>query len=637
MPHHPEAHTHVLAPYMKPRIPKVPYTTLSIPTEDSSTDDKNDFASVFLANWTSDRSASRATAQALPDWTPWAEYLAWRDSGEREVVSSMCLLQRFHDHSEVTAERSRQCKARRVQRIEACDNAEDVNALLDYSDDDSADDYDYEVDTITQDMMETEMATLEVGLGARGSLAGALKLFGHKFPSPVSTTPLGNSCIQSVNIKDMASAASARDKQLSGVRTVPDTNGELSICKSDNGVISALLTAVVRPLAEPVITTVNMNDPNQFATLFMPLRTPPSIEETIALFTLAHGQAQMFVLLATEMNEVLLARNGQPPPYKVWFSSGPLHLLVLGPPGTGKTRAQLAFQWYAYQRGVHDEILLTAYPHKAAALLNSPVLTASTTCAMMGINPMKTTLWSRTYKAFAKSQKLLEGGRWLIMDEASFYSQATLALTSRSLRQHAEFKKVRPLIADYFGAVSVVLTGDLTQHSPPVGKALTSGASWETRCEQRNKPDIRSQLDVNTDDVYGREAFKSFESVIILDKQQRMKGDPDFAAVAATFASEDPVTPQQINNFCDLVNASVPTSIDDLLHRSPRVVVTRNDIKNHVARAMDIAQVRIYSLRPCYNTLTPQYTMFPTSCIQRHFHAVLFMLNKSVILFITPA
>ena len=598
MPHHPEALTHVLSQYVKPRIPKTAYTTLTIPAEDSSIKDKDDFASVFLANWTSDRSDARAAAQALPNWSPWVEYLAWKDSDEREVKSSMCLLQRFHEHTAVAAERSKQCKAKRPARASSSDDATDdptdTHAIF-ASNGDSTDDSDYEMDDVTHDMMEAEMATLTDGIDARGSLAGALKLFGDKFPTPTSTVPLGHACVHSVNIKNMASAATIRDKQLSGNLTTKNKDGELRIEKCRDGAISALLYAAACPPAEPVVKTVNMNDPDQFASLFTPMKVPPSIEDTIALFTLAHGQAQMFVLLATEMDEVLQARNGRATTSKVWFPNGPLHLLVLGPPGTGKTRVQLAFQWYAYQRGIHKDILLTAYPHKAAALLNSPVLTASTTCAMMGIDPMKPTLYSRTSKAFARSQALLEGGRWLIMDEASFYSQATLALTSRSLRQHADFKTPPPPVAEYFGAVSVVLTRDLTQHSAPVGKPLTSGASWEMICEQQKKPNIRNAITANADDAYGREAFKSFRNVIILDKQQRMKGDPTFASIAATFASEEPVTPEQINEFCKLVNDSVPRSIYELLSRNPRIVVTRNDIKNHVARALDIAQVCLNS------------------------------------------
>ena len=590
MPHHPEALTHVLTRYVHPRVPRAVYTSLSIPTETSSTEDKDEFACMFLANWTSDRSESRAACQALPCWTPWSEYIAWRDSGEREVQSSMCLLQRFHDYSMMTAERSRQCRARRPTQLNMTSEPDNVHAIYD-SDDDSFYGDVYDLDVITHDMMEAEMATLTEGTGARGSLAGALKFFGSTFPTPASSTPLGLSCIHSVNIRNMTSAANNREKQLSGANTISANYGHLSLEKNGDNSIKALLIAAVRSPAAPVISTVNVNDPEHFAKLFTPMKQPPSIADTILLFTLEGGQAQMFVLLATEMDEVLNKRTSSLAPITSWFSKEPLRLLVLGPPGTGKTRVQLAFQWYAYQRGVHKEILLTAYPHKAAALLNSPVLTARTTCAMMGINPKTTQLHILGSNAFTKSQTLLEGGRWLIMDEVSFYSQSTLALASKALHRHAEIRNLNT--AEFFGAVSVVLTGDLTQHNPPAGKPLTSGASGEVVCEQHKKADIRFAVNANADSEQGRRIFRSFENVIILNKQQRMKNDPAFAAISATFASEDAVTSAQIDAFCDLVNTSVPDNINDLLHRRPRIVVTRNDIKNHVARALDISQVRI--------------------------------------------
>ena len=584
--------THVLRRAQRIRIPKASYTSLSIPVQDSSTEEKNLFASTFLANWTSDRSPARVHAQGLPDWSPWAELEAWKASDEREVRSSLCLMQRFHEHTLVTAEKRNQAKARRPVPVSDAGFCGDANIYPA-----SEDEYDYDTDhdlDVTPDMMNEEMASLSDSSGARGFLKGALQIFGDVFPTPTSTTPLGVACVDggTVKIRAMVAAATKRNEELSGQRKC-DNNGQYLELHACDGVVSALLVAATTPPLLPVVCSVNVNDPEQIPALFTPLKDPPTIQETIALFTLASGQAQMFILLATEANEVLRREKGIASPEKEWFSKSPLRLLVLGPPGTGKTRAQLAFQWYAYQHGIHERILLTAYPHKAAALLNSPILTASTTCAMMGIDPVGHKLYTlqRNAKAHAKSQTLLHDGRWLIMDEASFFSLSTLALTSHSLRQNTLYRNGDPSVASHFGAIGVVLTGDLTQHTPPCGKPLFAGCAWETDCIRRNRPDIRSAVTANADDVYGREAFKSFSDVLILGKQHRMMGDPAFAAMTATFASEDVVTPQQIDDFCELINTSVPASIYDLLPLSPRVVVTRNDVKNHIARALDIAQV----------------------------------------------
>ena len=565
------------------------YTKLTIPGTDASADDKDNFASMFLANWASDRSPSRIQAQLQPDWSPWKEYTAWKGSEEREVKSSLCLLQRFHDHTEVSAERKSQAAARRP--IAECGMGDGGHDCLNVSDDESGFDSDLDMD-VTHEMLDHEMASLEDGNDAKGSLKGALDIFGDVYPSPSSVTPLGSACVvcDKASIREMSRAAIRRNDELSGLKTHNEPGCYLQLDTSVQP-ISAFLVAVAATPQEAVIKTINVSDPEQIPALFTPLKSPPSIPDTISLFTLAPGQAQMFVLMATEIDEVLRKEKGLPPPEHVWFGKGPLRLLVLGPPGTGKTRAQLAFQWYAYQHGIHDKVLLTAYPHKAAALLNSPILTASTTCAMMGIDPIRLCLYGISSNSHRKSQALLNDGRWLIMDEVSFYSQTTLALTSRSLQKHAEYKNQKPGDGAHFGEVSVVLTGDLTQHTPPAGRPVFRGAAWESICLAKKWPDIRSAINMKADDVYGRESFLSFDNVLIFNTQHRMMGDPDFASISASFASETPVSTQAIDNFCELVNSSVPTSIHDLLHLSPRIVVTRNDVKNHISRALDIAQV----------------------------------------------
>ena len=593
MPEHPEALTHIIRRRASIRIPKAVYTSLSIPDTQSSSDEKDNFAATFLANWASDRSPSRAEAQAMENWSPWSEYMAWKESEEREVLSSQCLLQRFHDHAMVTAERKCQAMARRsVPAAHA--------GCCDVVGPDADDDYGYDTDDgmdFTPEMMDDEMAILAEGSGARGSLKGALELFGEAFPSPESLTPLGHSCVPSstVSIKQMVKAAKLRNEELSGALTRTARGDHLELVRVDE-VISAKLVAVTVAPHAPTITVVNMSDPEQIPALFTPLNEPPTIQDTISLFMLSPGQAQMFVLMATEADEFMRAEKGLAAPERVWFTSGPLRLLVLGPPGTGKTRAQLAFQWYTYQHKLHRRVLLTAYPHKPAALLNSPILTASTTCALMGIDPIRLRLYTDSSPSHKKSQNLLHGGRWLIMDEVSFYSQTTLALASQSLQQHAVYSADQESAGRLFGKMAILLTGDLTQHTPPAGKAVFSGAAWESQCQARNKPDIRSAVTAKPDDALGRDAFRSFSVVLILDVQHRMLGDPTFASMAASFASEDPVTPGAIDDFCTLVNSSVPNSIHELLGMNPRVVVTRNDVKNHVARALDICQVHLQQI-----------------------------------------
>ena len=71
-----------------------------------------------------------------------------------------------------------------------------------------------------------------------------------------------------------------------------------------------------RRLLAPVIEAVNMEDPRQIPALFTPLRNPLSIQDTLSLLTLAQGQAQIFVLLATKADEVLRTMKGLASPEK---------------------------------------------------------------------------------------------------------------------------------------------------------------------------------------------------------------------------------------------------------------------------------------------------------------------------------
>ena len=87
---------------------------------------------------------------------------------------------------------------------------------------------------------------------------------------------------------------------------------------------------------------------------------------------------------------------------------------------------------------------------------------------------------------------------------------------------------------------------------------MCSGAAWETMCKHRNRLGFQTVLTADMDEAYGWEASKSFDHVIVMDKQHRIKGDHKFAAIASTFASEDPGSAQQIGSLCDFVLRPTP-------------------------------------------------------------------------------
>ena len=101
---------------------------------------------------------------------------------------------------------------------------------------------------------------------------------------------------------------------------------------------------------------------------------------------------------------------------------------------------------------------------------------------------------------------------WLFTDEVSLLGAQLLAQMDHALR-YAKEKD------EYFGGINVIFAGDFHQY-PPVG----------------NTPlytPIRSKAPQNVSDIkkrLGRLAWKSVDTVISLNEQQRMKRDPEYAA-----------------------------------------------------------------------------------------------------------
>ena len=353
--------------------------------------------------------------------------------------------------------------------------------------------------------------------------------------------------------------------------------------------------------------------------LFTALQDPPSIADTIALFTLDTAQSQFFVLFATDMLEYQypLLHDGALMPGERYFDDGRLRLLCLGPPGCGKTQAGIASQWFMFQHKLIECLLLTAYPHKAAALMNTPCCKARTVCKLFAINPHdrhsgRACLFPDLSDKTAESLGYLGDARWIIMDEISFIALHTLELCSASLNRQFVMKYHHDNPREFFGDIGLILTGDYQQHRPPCGKPPFYKADLEDSVEPAFlSRDARPPL--RPEEQTGRNAIKSVIYTILLTCQHRMRNDPEFFRLATIFNSEKDITDEDIDAFCALVNRSVVNSMDLMnedIDKSPRVVVTRNALKHILAHLMDIAQARTYfqaydlMIYPCISMIT---------------------------------
>ena len=102
---------------------------------------------------------------------------------------------------------------------------------------------------------------------------------------------------------------------------------------------------------------------------------------------------------------------------------------------------------------------------------------------------------------------------WLFIDEVSLVGAQLLAQIDHALRYAKEKEN------EWFGGINIIFAGDFYQY-PPVGSTPLYSP-------------IRSKAPQNASDIekrLGRLAWKSVDTVISLNEQQRMKGDPEFAA-----------------------------------------------------------------------------------------------------------
>ena len=102
--------------------------------------------------------------------------------------------------------------------------------------------------------------------------------------------------------------------------------------------------------------------------MFTPMTTPPTLCETIELFTLADDQARLLALLATDTQKRM--HKGIPTRE---YADQPLRVLGTGGPCTGKTHVLAAYKWHAFHHHNANAIRKASYTWRAAHHLNRPM------------------------------------------------------------------------------------------------------------------------------------------------------------------------------------------------------------------------------------------------------------------------
>ena len=201
----------------------------------------------------------------------------------------------------------------------------------------------------------------------------------------------------------------------------------------------------------------------------------------------------------------------------------PLRMLMTGPGGTGKTHAVRALQELMKLHNSQHLIRFLGPTGTSAKQIGGMTvhkgLGLSIALKPNGRGNRKAGESNEDYFVgiSVKNRTLIRNEwwhvQWLFVDEVSLIGAQLLAQIDHALRYAKENEN------EMFGGINIIFAGDFYQY-PPVGSTPLY-TPIQSKAPQSGS-DIEKQL--------GRLAWKSINTVISLDEQQRMKGDPEFAA-----------------------------------------------------------------------------------------------------------
>ncbi|GLC58939.1 hypothetical protein PLESTB_001419500 [Pleodorina starrii] len=254
---------------------------------------------------------------------------------------------------------------------------------------------------------------------------------------------------------------------------------------------------------------------------FIRLKTPPSRDDTIRLFTLTRQQALAFTLLAQAFEA---DQQGTP--------RRSLHLLLAGDPGTGKSQAVKAIEWQVFQHGQPAWLTACAFTWRAARGISTPVQLARSTCNTFFLKGIGDNVDEMDMTAAKERVRETIPGRMVCMDEVSFVSQDHLGNCNEVAQRVLPEVPGRPpedllvLNGRDLGAV-----GDPLQHSTTGGLPLHAQAYLRRFLPTRYATPKAPSAPVDRAAQRGRDVLDALlgseGNVIRLTNQQRQSADPN--------------------------------------------------------------------------------------------------------------
>ncbi|EFJ39847.1 hypothetical protein VOLCADRAFT_100474 [Volvox carteri f. nagariensis] len=390
------------------------------------------------------------------------------------------------------------------------------------------------------------------------------------------------------------------------------------------------------PLVAVIVTdTQQTNHITAGMPTYLRLPQPPSIDDTIELFTLAPDQAVPFMLMARYFD-----RRNEPDP------GVPPQMLIMGPPGTGKTQFVHALLWYTYQHDSPDWAATCAYSWAAAIAFNTPVHRSLSTHSMFGISASQSgsrgaNLPKRGAHAGLQVKRNVGDGAVLI-DEIGMQSHEHLGAISHSCTANVppppHLGPAHPSSRVLSGRVAGGI-GDLLQHPQPGGSppyryaanveqnpqfspSAPSAQCWPASVDERggDHADGSNNDGSDADDDTGNrhattstrhtrrpvpqthtrlhDGFNLYRqlggTVFMLQKQQRQDNSPSgqqLTRFTTMFGGIQP-TEARVADLVDALNQRVITDLSDLTDLEPRVVLQRNEPRHALNTRLLMLQAR---------------------------------------------
>jgi hypothetical protein len=211
----------------------------------------------------------------------------------------------------------------------------------------------------------------------------------------------------------------------------------------------------------------------------------------------------------------------------------PLHMLLTGPGGTGKTHVVKAVKEVMRQYSSAHKIRFLAPTGSAASLIDGMTIHKG-----LGIKIVQHDGRGKGNRAPGESKedycpvvsiqnKIQLRDEWrnvevALIDEISLLSQQIMC----DLDQELRYAKEKP--HEWFGGIIMIFSGDFFQYPPVMGTALyTPLSSYEKQSENTFKK------------RFGRTAWKTVDTVLELVEQHRMNLDPPYAEAVLRLRTRD--------------------------------------------------------------------------------------------------